>query len=54
MKKPIIVKSQLTGAWYLVRSYKVIDAEKGHILVTGKKEDITDQINDILLKEKTT
>jgi hypothetical protein len=47
-KKPLILQSPLTKNWYFVRSYKVIDEEKGIVEVTGKKEDITEQMLDIL------
>jgi hypothetical protein len=30
--------SKLTDTWYLVREWKVLDAEKGHILAKDKEE----------------
>jgi len=44
--KPMILKSPLTDRWYFVRAYK--DLGNGVIEVTGKKEDITEQMQNIL------
>lgn len=44
--KPLILKSPVTERYYFVRAYNTTNT--GHILVTGKKEDVTEQINSIL------
>lgn len=44
--KPMILKSPLSGNWYFCRAYK--DLGNGVIQITGKKEDITEQMNNIL------
>lgn len=51
MKPLIIVQSPITKKYYATRAYKVIDAEKGIYEITGKKEDITYQVNQIAQRE---
>jgi len=47
-KPLLILRSPLSLRYYATRAYKVIDEEKGHIEVTGKKEDVTEQIERIV------
>ncbi len=52
--KPMkILHSDLTGKYYATKSYKWINEEKGHLLITGKKEDVTEEIESIVSKRIT-
>lgn len=51
MSKPLmILESPLTGKIYATKAWKYTDESKGHIVVTGKKEDITEQVESIIKK----
>ena len=47
-KKTLILKSPLSGRYYATKAYKIIDKEKGHVEITGNKDDVTDQIQDYI------
>jgi acyl-coenzyme A synthetase/AMP-(fatty) acid ligase len=47
-KPLLILRSPLSLRYYATRAYKVIDEEKGHIEVTGRKDDVTEQIEEIV------
>jgi len=47
-KKLLILESPFSGLIYATRSYKVIDEKKGHIMVTGHKDDVTEQVEAII------
>ena len=45
MSKPILIlRSPLSRRYYATKAYKWEDKEKGILTVTGKQEDVTDQI----------
>ena len=46
MKQLIILKTAFTNKYFATRAYKQLDG--GYIMVTGKKEDVTDQIEGII------
>jgi hypothetical protein len=50
MKPLLILESPLSGRFIATRAYRWIDKEKGQLLVTGHKEDVTDQIESIIAK----
>lgn len=53
MSKPmLILESELTKPprYYATTAYRVRDAEKGLIVVTGVKHDVTEQIERIIAK----
>jgi hypothetical protein len=51
MTKPmLILESPLSGKIYATKSYKWIDETKGTLVVTGKKEDVTEQVEAIIQK----
>lgn len=46
-KAPKLFCSELTDKIYISSAYKIIDEEKGHIVLTGIKHDVTDQFHFI-------
>ena len=57
-KSPKLFLSDLTDKIYISSAYKVINEDKGHIVLTGMKHDVTEQFHSIAkalgyeLKEK--
>ena len=50
MKPLMIFQSPITKRWYATKAYKEMD--EGKFVCTGKKEDITDQIETIIEQAK--
>ena len=46
MKQLLIIKTPFTEKYFATRAYKELD--DGRIMVTGKKEDVTEQIEGIV------
>jgi hypothetical protein len=46
-KEPKLFCSELTDKVYISSAYKIIDEKKGHIVLTGKKYDVTDSFHHI-------
>ena len=46
MKQLLILKTPFTNKYFATRAYKELD--DGRIMVTGKKEDVTEQIEGIV------
>jgi hypothetical protein len=46
-KQILILESPLTGRFYATRNYKI---KNGYIECTGQKDDVTDQVENIIAK----